>query len=598
MKRFLSNILPAIPIAFILGSMMFSHSCANTTTPPTGGPKDTIPPVIVDIMPYPGTVNVPLNTKIAITFDEYVTVKDGKSIVLSPPQKKQPKYKMKGKTLVVYFEEPLNPETTYTLDLTNAIADNNEGNMFPGYTLTFSTGEHLDSMVMTGTILDCNTLNPVKGATVMLYKDHSDSALFKHRPDAAVKTDEWGYFALRNIQDTSYRLYAIMDEAGNFIYDQETDKIAFADSPVHPTMVVSDTLKELLKYNMKDTLHCMARKSEYELLMFKEKSLKQMIVNKSRVADRYAYVTFMAENAAIDSVWVGGYPSSKLIMQFDPNRDSLEIWINDRRRTPDTLHVFVDYLKTDSTGTLAPNTEHLTLYMENAGSVRKSSRRNLKHEDTICVVKLNAAPDLVEQKGFEFEFAYPIINEGFDSVILKSINPRQQETLMKFSVNRDSSNLRKFNLMPKDRLLAGYEYRLKVPQRVFRDINGFYNDSTEVKVSLPKDDKLSTLTLSLTNVKHRYIVDLLDESRKKTLRSYVVDSDSDKVFPYLKAGKFSIRITEDLNGNGLVDTGNLLLKKQPEKVKFFKLRNGSYVISIPEASETVQGIDVGNMFKD
>ena len=129
--------------------------------------------------------------QIEIKFNEYVTVKDPKSLFLSPPLEKSPKFKLKGKGVVVYFESDLDSNKTYTLDLTNAIADNNEGNMFPGYTLVFSTGNTIDSMMMTGIVQDCNTLQPIKGATVMLYKDHADSAVFLKRPDAAVRTDDW-----------------------------------------------------------------------------------------------------------------------------------------------------------------------------------------------------------------------------------------------------------------------------------------------------------------------------------------------------------------------------------------------------------------------
>ena len=168
MKQFLKNLIPAIPVGLVLGSMVFSHSCANTTTPPSGGPKDTIPPVIVKLYPYPGTKNIPVHkTQLEFTFDEYVVVKDQQSIFLSPPMEKPPKYKMKGKTMVVYFESDLDSNRTYTLDLTNAVADNNEGNMFPGYNLAFSTGSDVDSMYITGIVQDCNTLMPVKGATVM-----------------------------------------------------------------------------------------------------------------------------------------------------------------------------------------------------------------------------------------------------------------------------------------------------------------------------------------------------------------------------------------------------------------------------------------------
>ena len=187
MKIKLSNLLPIIPVALILGMMMFSPSCANTTTPPSGGPKDTIPPIITKLYPLDGQINVPRHkTKLVLTFNEYVTVKDPKSLFLSPPLEKSAKFKLQNKSVVVYFENDLDSNKTYTLDVTNAIADNNEGNMFPGYTLVFSTGNQIDSMLLTGIVQDCNTLQPIKGATVMLYKDLADSAVFLHRPDAAV----------------------------------------------------------------------------------------------------------------------------------------------------------------------------------------------------------------------------------------------------------------------------------------------------------------------------------------------------------------------------------------------------------------------------
>ena len=144
--------------------------------------------------------------------------------------------------------------------------------------------------------------------------------------------------------------------------------------------------------------------------------------------------------------------------------------------------------------------------------------------------------------------------------------------------------------------MSGYEYKLKVPHRKFRDINGFYHDSTEVKVSLPKDDKLSTLSLDMVGVRHKYIVDLLNEKRDKVMRSYIIENDTKLLFPYLKSGRYSVRITEDINKNGIVDTGNLLEHRQPEKVIFYKLRDGSEVLTIKESTEMEQRIDIGKLF--
>ena len=597
MKKIFSNLLPIIPVAFVLGSVMFSHSCANTTTPPSGGPKDTIPPIITKINPQPGATQVPTHkTKLELTFNEYVVVKDPKSLFLSPPLEKAPKYKIQNKSVVVYFESDLDSNKTYTLDLTNAIADNNEGNMYPGFTLVFSTGDKIDSMMVTGTVQDCNTLQPIKGATVMLYKDHADSAVFLKRPDAAIKTDDWGYFCLRNIQDTLYRMYALIDENNNNKYDPETEKIAFIDSLIKPVMKVNDTLPELAKYDMKDTLHCLARKSEYELNIFKEKPSKQMIVNKERIGERTAYITFMAPYAQIDSIWIKGVPANKLITQFNLQQDSLEIWVNDPRKQPDTLFLNVNYLKTDSLGVLNPFTEEIKL-VKPKQLPGKTSKKDIKKEDTTAVFTIDAKPENIEQYGFVMEFKYPVVESAFDSLGFRFLNPRQQESKGKYTVTQDSLNLRKYVIMPKEKLLPGYEYFLKVPHRKFKDINGFYNDSTEVKVTLPNDDKLSTLILKMKNVNNKYIVDLLNEKRNTVIRSFIIDKDQDLLFPYVKTGKYSIRITEDLNRNGLVDTGILLEHKQPEKVRFFKLEDGNLLIEIPEMVELEQNIDLGEIFK-
>ena len=597
MKKILSNLIPAIPVAIILGTMIFSHSCANTTTPPSGGPKDTIPPVIMEVVPVMGATNVPTKkTKLYLKFNEYVQVKDAKSLFLSPPLEKAPKYRLKGKGVEISFEGDLDSNKTYTLDVTNAIADNNEGNMFPGFTLVFSTGDQIDSMVVTGLVQDCNTLQPLKGATVLLYKDHADSAIFLKRPDAAVKTDDWGFFCLRNIQDTVYRMYALIDENNNNKYDPDAEKVAFIDSLVKPVVVVNDSLPELLKYEMDDTLNCLARKTEYELSIFREKPSKQMIVNKERVGERTSYITFMAPYAEIDSIWITGVPAEKLITQFNILRDSLEIWVNDPAPQPDTFHLNVKYLKTDTLGMLNPAVDEIKLLNPDRKVFGKSSKKDLKHEDTIAVVDVVAKPETVEQYGFTMEFKYPVVETAFDSLKFTYLNPKQQEFTGKFTVQQDSTNLRKYIIMPSEKLQTGYEYKLKVPHRMFKDINGFYNDSTEVKVTLPNDDKLSTLFLHLSDVNNKYIIDLLNEKRNEVLRSYVIDKDQTLIFPYLKAGKYSIRITEDLNRNGIVDTGILLEHKQPEKVRFYKLEDGTFLIDIPEMTEMDQNLNLKEMF--
>ena len=598
MKK-LTKYIPLIPAALVLGAMMFPSGCANTTTPPSGGPKDTIPPVLVNTYPLPGAVNVPTHkTQVKFTFDEYVVVKDANAIFLSPPLEKKPKYKISGKSLVVSFDSDLDSNRTYTLDITGAIADNNEGNMYEGFTLVFSTGSQIDSMCMTGVVQDCNTLMPIKGATVLLYRDHADSAVFLHRPNAAAKTDDWGFFSIRNIKDTAYRVYAIKDANNNNIYEPDQESIGFLDEPFRPTTVFTDSTYEFKKFNMKDTALCLARKTDVELNVFREKPSRQFIVKKERVGLRTAFLTFMAPNVKINSMRFRGLPEEKLISQINPQKDSLELWVNDQRRMPDTLFLQINYDKTDSLGNLVPTDEEVKLPLDKKlrAELQKSSQRDIKHQDTIAVFKGEVDPATVEQYGFSVEFQYPLILDAWDSLVFRSVNPRQQEKVESYKVTRDPHNLRRYTIMPQEKLMPGFDYFLKIPHRKFRDVNGYYNDSTEMKVTLPKDEKLSSISLEMSNVKNRYIVDLLNEQRSKVIRSFIVDGDQTVFFPYVKAGKYCVRLTEDRNKNGLVDTGNLLEHRQPEKVMFFKIKD-QFLIDIPERTEYVQKIDMEELFR-
>ena len=590
-----------LPLIIILSALLlpvFLPSCANTTESPKGGPKDTIPPYITNIKPLPGAVMFPLEKgKIVFEFNEFVTIKNPSDIFLSPPLERKPKAKIAGKSLVITFEKPLAPNTTYTLNLNSALADNNEGNLFPGFTYVFSTGTEIDSMFVTGTVMDCNTLSPVKGATVMLYKDHSDSAVFLKRPYAAGRTDDWGYFVLPYIQDTLYRIYAVKDTGEDNIYNPDADRVGFIDSLIRPEWKVADSIPELLKYDMTDTLGCQERRSQYELKIFREFPSKQYIVNKVRNSPRSGYITFMAPDAWIDSLWFGGYPADRVISQFNIQQDSLELWLNDRRPAPDTLHLFVNYRKTDSLGVMKPELEHIKMVMdpEVKKNFSKSRRRDIKHEDTTCVFTLKAEADKVEQDGFVMEFKYPIIYENFDSLKFRYLNPKQKEFKDKVTIERDSLNLRRYIIRPKVKFLPGFEYFLKVPHRSFRDINGFWSDSTEVKVSLPSDETLSTLHANFTGVDRKYIIDLLDEKRSNALRTYIIEKDCILDFPYLKEGRYSIRVADDGNKNSIVDTGDLLQHRQPEPVRFVSFGDSEY-LDVIKSSEIDQTINLSELF--
>ena len=164
-----------------------------------------------------------------------------------------------------------------------------------------------------------------------------------------------------------------------------------------------------------------------------------------------------------------------------------------------------------------------------------------------------------------------------------------------FNVERDSLDIKKYTIRPKEKFQVGYEYTLKFPYRTFRDVNGFYSDSTEVKVKLPSDETLSSISLNLSGVDRKIIVDLLDEKGNNTVRSFVVDKDCQLLFPYLAKGRYRIRITEDSNRNSIVDTGSVLEHRQSEKVVFLTFGKDKF-ITVPKSTEISQTVNIPELF--
>ena len=603
------NIFKVFAVVLIGLYCLHTSSCANTSGAPTGGPRDSIPPVITATIPDSNATNVPVHkTSITISFNEYVQLKDAsKNIFLSPPQKKRPETKIKGKSVVVTFPADLDSNRTYALNFGMALADNNEGNPLPNYVYSFSTGSWVDSMLISGTILDYTTLLPQEGVSIALYEQPKDSSVLNTLPDAVTKSDKWGYFCLRNLKPVSYGLYAFMDDNNNNMYDPGVETIGFSDSLVTPTVVMQKGMTQMATYDMKDTVACLERPSEMDVYIFREKPTVQYISGYERPTRRGAYITFGAPNAIIDSFSIRGIKNDKIIKQFNETFDSLSFWINEGSKLPDTLHLGIKYHKTDTLGNLVPTVENLKLVapFENQQAKNQSRSKNgennskaPKEREDLLKFTLNADPKMVEQNGYTIEFTEPVIKADFDSISFTMSTPRGVVTQEKLIIEQDSTNVRRYIMRPENNFKAGNDYILIIPQATFRDINGFTNDSTYNKLILPSDDRLSSITLEMVNVDARYIVELVDDKRNNVFRKYIISDDENLLFPYLTKGMYSIRITEDKNSNGLLDTGSLLEKRQPEKVRLYKLENGDYVINLEEKTDLEQTIDVKILFQD
>lgn len=602
MKRIL---IIAFLLVLFVGACLSSHSCANTTTPPSGGPKDTLPPVLLKITPDQGTTGFPLTEgKITLLYNEYTVVKTPTDILLSPPTRRKPQAKVKGKNIVVTLTDTLRADQTYTLDFGQALADNNEGNLAPRLVYAFSTGDSIDSLYFTGSVLDSKTLLPTKGVLVAAYADHSDSACFKTLPDAVVRTDDWGFFALRNLRDTAYQIYVYSDTDGDFKYNPDEDQVGFLDSLYTPRAVVNDTIYELRSFNMKDTLLCQARESMVSLLLFKELQTVQYLQNSGRTSERQGFLKFSAADVQIESLEFVGIPDTSVILQYNLTRDSIDFWINTSYKLDDSLLIRLNYLKTDSTGVLAPAEERLSLAVkqeESQGSGKPALNAGPGQQpagpDTVFHIQVEAQDETVEQLGVRLKTALPVIRMNRDSIRLIATNPKGQESEKKFTISLDSTDIRCYVVRPTEAIIKGYDYLLTLPQGTFFNLDKLPNEKTEAKFKIPQSEELSLLRLNLTGVDVRYIVELTDEKGNNVIRTYQVDKSGTYDFPYLKEGKYMIRISCDMNRNGYADTGNLLERKQPETVRFYESTPGNRVMDIPGSAEIEQTIDLKEMFR-
>ena len=235
---------------FTLSSLLLAVGCARMGSP-DGGWYDDDPPRVVSATPADQSTNV-TTQKITILFDEFIKLEDPtQNVIVSPPQLEMPEIQAKGKKIVVELKDSLKPNTTYTIDFSDAISDNNEGNPMGNFTYTFSTGEQIDTFEVAGYVIDASNLEPVKGISVGLYNNLADS-VFRTEPLMRVsRTDASGHFVIKGVAPGEYRVYALQDADGDFKFTQKSEMIAFSHQTYKPSAgpdIRQDTI-------WRDTLH-------------------------------------------------------------------------------------------------------------------------------------------------------------------------------------------------------------------------------------------------------------------------------------------------------------------------------------------------------
>ena len=571
--------------------VIIGYSCASMGTP-DGGPYDEMPPKFVGSSPKLHAVNTK-NKKLELEFDEFIKLeKAAEKVVVSPPQLDQPEIKVVGKKVVIELIDTLKDSTTYTIDFSDAIVDNNEGNPMGHFTYSFSTGASIDTMEVSGTVLNAADLEPIKGIQVGLHKNLNDSAFTKLPFDRVSRTDSRGHFSIRGVAPGKYRIYALMDGNQNYLFDSKTEAIAFSDSVIIPSMMPAtrqDTIwKDTLTIDTIKTVgYTRFMPDDIILRVFKEENTRQYFSRSQRDKENHFILKFSAKADTLPTL-KGLNFDEKDAFVIEPNagNDSICYWIKDSLvYQMDTLEIQMDYLYTDSLNQLVPKTD--TIYLANkltraqkeklakkeAEEKEKERKKKEKKGEKIepeptPFLKMNVdAPSAFDiNKNILLTFEEPVVRIDTSAI---RVNVKEDTLWVKtpFLFVADSVIPRQYEI------LASWEpekeYQLQIDSAAIIGLYGLHSNKVEQTLKVKKQDEYGTLLLNLPGVEQSCIVELMDNSGK-VLRQQAVTPEGTADFYYLAPNtKYYIRMFNDRNGNKVWDTGVFEKGIQPEEVYYF-----------------------------
>ncbi len=582
MKPLFRRLLGVASIAAVL------YSCASVGRI-EGGPIDEAPPRFIGGTPTPDALHVG-KKKIVIEFDEFIKLdKPNEKIVISPPQVQQPEIKASGKKVIITLQDTLKANTTYTIDFGDAIQDNNEGNPLENFSFTFSTGAKLDTMAVSGTILNANNLEPVKGMMVGLHSNLEDSAFLKLPFERVGRTDSRGRFSIRGIAPGKYRIYGLQDADQNFAYSQPTEIIAFHDSLIIPTMeerMHQDTvwIDSLTIDTIMDHKYTHFLPDDILLRSFKELSFSQRLAKSERLTPQKFsfYFTAPADTLPLLKGLNFDERDAFIIEQTTGRNDTLHYWIKDSLvYKQDTLKMSVTYLYTDSLKQLVPRTDTLKLVSklkpktekekekEREEKEKEKEKRKKKGEpekpDTEFLPVDVYAPSAMDV----YDYISLTFNEPLASVDTAAIHLKQKvDTLWQdvaFDFVHDSLDIKRYNVYAEWE--PGESYALEVDSTAMHGLYGLFTDKIKKEFKAKKLEEYGQIFFNVQGADSLAFVELLD-AQDKVLRTVpLVDGKAD--FYFLNPGKYGARLINDTNGNGVWDTGNYAGKRQPEMVYYY-----------------------------
>lgn len=578
-------------IALLLVIIGF-YACASTGMP-DGGPYDETPPKFVRATPEPNATNNK-RKKISIEFDEYIKLdKASEKVIISPPQNEAPEVKVSGHRVLVEFFDTLRENTTYTIDFGDAIVDNNEDNPLGNFAYAFSTGEHIDTMEVSGTVLSADNLEPVKGIQVGLHKNLEDSAFVKLPFDRISRTDSRGHFTIRGVAPGKYRIYALMDGNQNYLFDSKTEAVAFLDSLVVPDMrpdVRQDTVWNELDTLAYDTIYEVhyTRFLPDNLILrsFKEENPMQYLVKSEREQLNRFSLYFSAKADTLPTIKGLDFDEKDaFIIESNPRNDTIRYWIKDTVMCErDTLTFQMDYLATDTLGQLVPKTDTLrmvnkidkkrrmALAEEAMKKEEKERKKRAKKGDTLKVepkffaMSVDAPSSLDLNRNIVLKFEEPV--EHIDTAAIHmAVKVDSLWEDIPFILMADSVVLRQYQILADWQ--PGQEYQLKIDSLGIKGIYGLYTNKVENQLKVKTLEDYGTLYLNIVGAGPHAVVQLLNSSDGVVRQQPVTDKNTCDFYFLQPSTKYYIRLFNDDNNNGVWDTGNYAEKRQPEEVYYF-----------------------------
>lgn len=549
-----------VPIVLAIGLLL--PRCAKIVAP-TGGPKDTLAPVLIRSNPEPNAINFK-GQKISMHFNEYIQLKDlQKKLVLSPPQKQLPEIRLKGKGFDVVFAEELIPNVTYTLYFDDAIGDNNEGNKISNFVFAFSTGPYIDSLVVTGKIVDSYTLDPVEGMLVMLYDRFTDSLPLRDKPLYVSKTNKQGYFSLNNLKASDYKIFALSDANSNYLFDQLSEAIAFSADTVKPFFDLK-TKTDTLPVPAKNPLILRSFKEANRVLRFTDYS------RKSRQKISLAFSGPHPEPVNLSPILNKTIEGPWYVPERNVTGDSVTFWLTDPELfNADTLDFFAEFIITDSLFNRIPASD--TLRFIYAPREQPDSRRGRRRGEETApkkavlgyILSPDRATSLSPRQSISFTFSAPL--EGTDFSRINLFNTSDSVHVSQYKWERDAVNPRKYELIYPWEHKKSYSF-LALPG-AFRGIDGLASDSIKFTLAGVAPEMFGSISLKIKGVSDPVIVELINE-RGKTIDWQLAHTDCTLNFQYITPETYSFRFVVDSNRNGKWDTGSYLRGLQPEKVYY------------------------------